>query len=113
MTSLHADSFQYAHPTPSPFRGLPTASPRPRQPSTIGLARSATATNLRRHASAASDISMASAGGTVRSTSIKSLRDLEISSLLGGSMSRDRDDDRMSVEGDSIRRKEGSVLVSS
>ncbi|KIR42422.1 nucleoporin nsp1 [Cryptococcus deuterogattii 99/473] len=101
---------QYAHPTDSPFRGLPTASPRPRQPSTIGLARSATATNLRRHASAASDISMASAGGTVRSTSIKNLRDLEISSLLGGTMSRDKDDDRMSVEGDSIRRKEGSVL---
>ncbi|OWZ69448.1 hypothetical protein AYX14_05181 [Cryptococcus neoformans] len=100
----------YARPTASSFRGLPTASPRPRQPSTIGLARSATAANLRRHASIASDVSMTSAGGTVRSTSVKNLRDLELSSLPGGSMSRDKNDDRMSVEGDSIRRKEGSVL---
>lgn len=112
MTRRHADSPQYARPTASSFRGLPTASPRPRQPSTIGLARSATAANLRRHASIASDVSMTSAGGTVRSTSVKNLRDLELSSLPGGSRSRDKNDDRMSVEGDSIRRKEGSVLVS-
>ncbi|AAW41168.2 nucleoporin nsp1, putative [Cryptococcus deneoformans JEC21] len=100
----------HAHPMASPFRGLPTASPRPRQPSTIGLGRSATAANLRRHASVVSDLSMASAGDTVRSTSIRNLRDLEIHSPPGGSISRDKDDDRMSVEGDSIRRKEGSVL---
>lgn len=112
MISHHADTPQHAHPMASPFRGLPTASPRPRQPSTIGLGRSATAANLRRHASVVSDLSMASAGDTVRSTSIRNLRDLEIHSPPGGSISRDKDDDRMSVEGDSIRRKEGSVLVS-
>ncbi|ODN82971.1 hypothetical protein L202_01212 [Cryptococcus amylolentus CBS 6039] len=97
----------YAMPSASPFR-LPPASPRPRQ-STSGLTRSATTANLGRQSSVVSDLSMASASRPVgRSVSIRNLREPESSSVFGESVIGE--DDSMSIDGDSVRRREGSVL---
>ncbi|WVQ70716.1 hypothetical protein IAR50_000238 [Cryptococcus sp. DSM 104548] len=97
----------YAMPSASPFR-LPPASPRPRQFTTSGLTRSATTANLGRQSSVVSDVSMASGSRPLRSTSIRNLREPEVSSVFGGSVIGD--EDSMSIDGDSVRRREGSVL---
>ncbi|WRT70661.1 uncharacterized protein IL334_007659 [Kwoniella shivajii] len=99
----------YTLPSLSPFRAPPSPLNRhsPLVPnagaSSSGLTRSATTANIRKAASVASDVSMG------RSGSVRGIR--QSGSMLFGSVNGDRekDDDRMSVDGEQ-RQREGSVL---
>ncbi|OCF54741.1 hypothetical protein L486_07875 [Kwoniella mangroviensis CBS 10435] len=114
-TPSRLGSRDFTLPSASPFK--PPPSPLHGQSphisnaaaSTSGLTRSATTANIRRAASVASDVSMG--GGLTRSGSVRGLR--QSGSMLFGSVNgdreRDREDDRMSVDGEH-RQREGSVL---
>ncbi|WVQ63325.1 uncharacterized protein L199_001477 [Kwoniella botswanensis] len=114
-TPSRLGSRDFTLPSASSFK--PPPSPLHRQSphvgnaaaSTSGLTRSATTANIRRAASVASDISMG--GGLTRSGSVRGLK--QSGSMLFGSVNgdreRDREDDRMSVDGEQ-RQREGSVL---
>ncbi|WWC65089.1 uncharacterized protein I303_107703 [Kwoniella dejecticola CBS 10117] len=114
-TPSRLESRDFTLPSVSPFKPPPSPlqrqSPHPSNfgASTSGLTRSATTANIRRAASVASDVSMG--GGLTRSGSVRGLR--QSGSMLFGSvngdMERDRDDDKMSVDGEH-RQREGSVL---
>jgi hypothetical protein len=96
---------QYTLPSLSPFKPRHAPSPLRQTGSLSGLTRSATTSNLQRASSVVSDASMGrgSTRGLGRS-----------GSMLFTSVNGDRepDEDRMSVDADGERGREGSVLVS-
>lgn len=96
---------QYTLPSLSPFKPRHAPSPLRQTGSLSGLTRSATTANLQRASSVASDVSMGrgSTRGLGRS-----------GSMLFASVNGDRehDEDRMSVDADGERGREGSALVS-
>ncbi|WWC92241.1 uncharacterized protein L201_007195 [Kwoniella dendrophila CBS 6074] len=114
-TPARLESRDFTLPSASPFK--PPPSPLNRQSpqisnaaaSTSGLTRSATTANIRRATSVTSDVSMG--GGLGRSGSTRGLR--QSGSMLFGSVNgdrdRERDEDRMSIDGEH-RQREGSVL---
>ncbi|WVN89751.1 uncharacterized protein L203_104981 [Cryptococcus depauperatus CBS 7841] len=102
----------FAIPSASPFR-VTASSKSTGQASAIGLARSSTLNNFRRPTSLVSDISLTTVPRSLaRSTSVKNWRELdpEVSSVYGGSVKDGNDDDRYSADGETVRRREGSVL---
>ncbi|WVQ95603.1 hypothetical protein IAU59_002700 [Kwoniella sp. CBS 9459] len=111
--SRMTESRDYALPSASPFKAPP--SPLARQSPAVqaiagasSLTRSATTTNIRRAASVTSDVSM----GLARSGSVRGGLRQSGSMLFGsvnGDRQREREDDKMSVDGEQ-RQREGSVL---